>query len=293
MRDVEEQEAIRADIFRWLDEQLGTGKSEFTHIELKNYTYKGERIPLKDGQRGIWNPKDFESTLSITTSLKDQYNDELGDDFSLLYSYQTRDGGDNLKMFRAMDDHVPLTYFRAIRSGTYVAYYPAYVVGANNATRKFSVMLDESFRFFSDPLAMTLNQRRYAERLVKQRLHQPVFRAQVMRAYSQTCAVCLLKHADLLDAAHILEDADVNGFASVDNGLALCKLHHAAYDRDLLGITPDYVVQINQALMEEVDGPMLRHGLQGMQGRSLFVPSAKRNRPSADALAQRFEKFLS
>ena len=292
MRDIGEQEAIRSDIFRWLDEHLASGKAEFTHTELKNYTYKGERIPLKDGQRGIWNPKEFDATLSITTSLSDRYEDELGADLSLLYSYQSRDGGDNIKLLRAMETHVPLTYFRAIRSGTYVAYYPAYVVGANDVTRKFSVALDESLRFFSDPMAMTFDQRRYAERMVKQRLHQPVFRAQVMRAYSTTCAVCLLKHADLLDAAHILADADKGGFANVDNGLALCKLHHAAYDRNLMGITPDYVVQIRADILEEVDGPMLRHGLQDMHGRNLHLPFAKRNRPSLDALAERYEQFL-
>jgi len=293
MRDKAEQEAIRADIFRWLDAQLASGKSEFTHTELKNYTYEGERIPLKDGQKGIWNPKEFDATLSITTSLKDQYKDELGADLSLKYSYQTRDGGDNVKLLRALETHVPLIYFRAIRTGTYVAYYPAYVVAADDRTRKFSVALDESLRFFSDPMAMTFDQRRYAERKVKQRLHQPVFRAKVMRAYSTTCSVCLLKHADLLDAAHILADADKNGFASVDNGLALCKLHHAAYDRNLLGISPDYKVRINPDLLKEVDGPMLRHGLQDMHGRDLHVPFSKVNRPSVDALAERFEQFLS
>jgi putative restriction endonuclease len=169
--------------------------------------------------------------------------------------------------------HIPLLYLKAIRSGVYVAYYPAYVVGADDIARKFSVALDESLRFFSDPTQMTLDQRRYAERKVRQRLHQPVFRAQVMRAYAVTCAVCLLKHADLLDAAHILADSDAGGFTHVSNRMALCKLHHAAYDRNLMGITADYEVRINRALLDEVDGPMLRHGLQDMHERKLHLPA--------------------
>jgi putative restriction endonuclease len=96
MRDIEEQEAIRADIFRWLDDQLGSGKSEFTHLELKNYEYRGERIPLKDNFKGIWNPRDFDTTLSITTSIADPYDDVLGADLSLKYSYQAKDGGNNI-----------------------------------------------------------------------------------------------------------------------------------------------------------------------------------------------------
>jgi putative restriction endonuclease len=293
VRTSEVQEEIRADIFRWLDDHLATGSSEFSHIELKNYTYRGERIPLKDGQKGIWNPQGFDATLSITTSFKDPYADELGDDLSLKYSYQSSQNGDNIKLRRAMELHSPLIYFKAIRSGTYVAYYPAYVIRADDLERKFSVALNESLRFFTDPTTLTFDQRRYAERTVRRRLHQPVFRAKIMRAYASTCAVCLLKHADLLDAAHIIGDSEVHGFASVANGIALCKLHHAAYDRNLMGITPDFEVRIDAQLLDEVDGPMLRHGLQDMHRRKIQLPNRRADYPSSDALATRFDQFAA
>lgn len=98
-----------------------------------------------------------------------------------------------------------------------------YIVADDQAARQFLVGLDETMRFFGDPLHMTTDERRYAERMVRQRLHQPVFRARVMHAFVTTCAVCSLKHADLLDAAHIIADTDVNGLARVTNGIALCK----------------------------------------------------------------------
>lgn len=138
---------------------------------------------------------------------------------------------------------------------------------------------------------MTLDERNYAEKTVRPRLHQPVFRPQVMRAYTTTCAVRSLKRGDLLDAAHIIADSDVNGFARVSNGLALCKIHHAAYDRNLLGITPDGEVRIDRELLEEIDGPMLRHWLQDMHGGRLTTPTRLADSPSKDSLAVRFAEF--
>lgn len=79
--------------------------------------------------------------------------------------------------------------------------------------------------------------------------------------------------------------------ARVTNGLALCKIHHAAYDRNLLGITPDYEVRIDTELLKEVDGPMLRYGLQDMHGQKLTLPARSSERPARDSLARRFAEF--
>jgi putative restriction endonuclease len=79
--------------------------------------------------------------------------------------------------------------------------------------------------------------------------------------------------------------------ARVTNGLALCKIHHAAYDRNLLGITPDYEVRIDRELLNEIDGPTLRHGLQDMQGQELTIPKRRSERPSRESLARRFAEF--
>jgi putative restriction endonuclease len=102
----------------------------------------------------------------------------------------------------------------------------------------------------------------------------------VLRAYRDCCAVCRLRHEELLDAAHILPDGHQKGEPVVRNGLALCKLHHAAFDRHILGIRPD-----------EVDGPMLRHGLQGFNGERIHAPRAAGLRPAEDFLAERFALF--
>lgn len=112
-----------------------------------------------------------------------------------------------------------------------------------------------------------------------------------MDAYSCRCAICQLAHSPLLDAAHIIPDSE-NGNASVSNGLALCKIHHAAYDNNIIGITPDLVVQVNRDALEETDGPMLLHGIQEFHGQRLMVIPKGKRRPDRDFLATRFDRFL-
>lgn len=135
------------------------------------------------------------------------------------------------------------------------------------------------------------DRRRYVERLTKLRLHQPVFRARVLQAYQRQCAMCDLRHERLLDAAHILPDSHPRGRPVVPNGLSLCKIHHAAFDQEILGVRPDLVVEVRRDVLDEVDGPMLKHGLQEMSGRRLFVPRRRDAQPDPTALEERYEAF--
>ena len=44
-------------------------------------------------------------------------------------------------------------------------------------------------------------------------------------------------------------------------------------------------------ILAEVDGPMLRHGLQEVHGARLVLPRREEQRPNRDFLAERFERF--
>jgi putative restriction endonuclease len=133
--------------------------------------------------------------------------------------------------------------------------------------------------------------RRYVTAAVQVRMHQQAFRERVLRAYKEHCAVCRLRHRELLDAAHILGDTHERGEPVVSNGLALCRLHHAAFDTNILGIRPDLVIEIRTDILEEVDGPMLQHGLQGFQGASIHVPRYAELKPDPARLAERYNSF--
>src|SRR2546425_1212151 len=143
---------------------------------------------------------------------------------------------------------------------------------------------------FNDPAALTAR-RQYVTAVVRQRLHQRGFRQRVLRAYQQCCAICRLRHDELLEAAHILPDGHPLGEPVIPNGLALCKLHHAAFDSYIIGVTPDLEVKVRLDILEEVDGPMLQHGLQGFQNRPIHVPRADHLKPNRDFLAERYELF--
>ena len=94
-------------------------------------------------------------------------------------------------------------------------------------------------------------------------------------AYGGKCAFCTLGYRESMDAAHIIPDSELRGEPVVSNGMSLCRLHHAAFDRLLLGVHPDYVIHVRPDILYEIDGPMLRHGLQGLEGQRLLVPSRR------------------
>jgi putative restriction endonuclease len=107
------------------------------------------------------------------------------------------------------------------------------------------------------------------------------------------CAVCRLRHVELLDAAHIIPDGKPHGDPVVPNGLAMCKIHHAAFDSNILGVRPDLSVHIRQDILEEIDGPMLRYGLQGMHNSRLTGPRIRVAQPDPDRLEERYAEFLA
>jgi len=73
--------------------------------------------------------------------------------------------------------------------------------------------------------------------------------------------------------------------------MALCKLHHAAFDAYIIGVTPDLEVKVRLDVLEEIDGPMLQHGFQGFQNRRIHVPRVDHHKPNRDFLAERYDLF--
>jgi putative restriction endonuclease len=284
---------LRDRIMRRLAEVTAHNGGVISRAELSSFDLgDGQTRRLVDQSRGIWNPRDLAATLSIVSSPDGPYADQELAGGLLRYDYRAgSDEGDNAKLRAAAEAGAPLILLRKIATGVYVPIFPVYVVADDRAGRQFVIALDESLRFLADPLHLTTDQRRYAERVVRQRLHQPEFRARVIRAYATRCAICSLRHGELLDAAHIVGDTDERGHAIVSNGLSLCKIHHAAFDQHFLGIDTAYRVHINRDLLEEVDGPMLKHGLQEMHNRRLELPTAHRDWPDRDRLSLRWTAF--
>jgi putative restriction endonuclease len=191
----------------------------------------------------------------------------------------------------------PLAWFVGVAPGTFTPLYPIWLVGEEPSEQQFVVALDEGMReqwspeFFEHPADLALR-RQYAEATVRQRLHQRVFRERVMVAYEGQCALCRLRHRELLDAAHIKEDSD-GGQPIVPNRVAMCAIHHRAFDAFVLGVRPDYKIEIRRDVLVEHDGPTLQHALQGLHGVALSIPARKTERPDRELLEERFEQFLA
>ncbi len=268
----------------------------------RGFEFDQFRVSLM-GPQGIWKPAALpEMPLSITTVPPTDrkispYDDELGTDGLLAYRYRGKDPfhRDNVGLRLALMRHVPLVYFFGTVEGWYEAIWPVYVVGDNPARLTFTLVAEQQGRLLvpvpGESEQVTADRRHYVTREVQQRLHQRVFRGQVIRAYANQCSICRLRHRELLEAAHILADTDPRGQPVVSNGLAMCSLHHTAYDTNLIGISPDFVVQVRRDVLDESDGPMLRHGLQGFQNQALILPRRVDERPNREFLEERFAQF--
>jgi len=268
----------------------------------EGFEFEGERIRLSPPRQGIWKPRQADAALTIVTAPPhpgrpapyDDHVDEAAGFYSYRYERTDADLPNNRAVRRAMELHRPLIYLIGLAKGLYQVVHPVYVTADSPGALTFRIEADaESWVF--DPthadVAERAPAREYATVTAKRRLHQHRFRQLVVHAYRTRCAVCRLRHENLLDAAHILEDRHERGLPEVPNGLALCKIHHSAYDVNILGVSPDYRVHIRADVLREHDGPMLRWGLQEMDKAGLWLPGKEEQQPNREFLAERFERF--
>lgn len=107
------------------------------------------------------------------------------------------------------------------------------------------------------------------------------FRRKVLRAYENRCAMCGLQ-LRLLDAAHVLPVDQPGSTDDTNNGVALCALHHRAYDRALVAFDPTYAIRVNTKQVGELTALSLAGGIRQFQATlksSLLLPADARDHP--------------
>ena len=268
------------------------------------FEFRGERIPLVNPQRGIFKPRQMIGLLSIRTVIpgkgrKIWYDDQTDAHKQIFASEETVDyafmgtdpnAADNRWLREAFETQTPIIYFLGVAPGLYQPMLPTFIVGwsATELKAKLAFGLPDQPELVAPENAI---ERRYALREVKQRLHQSTFREALIAAYKGRCALSGLPAPDLLDAAHIIGDKDeLMGQPVIPNGLALSKLHHAAFDAHLIGIDPDYRIHVSDRLLSLNDGPQL-DALKQLNGNALMLPSRKRDYPDRERLERRFVSF--
>jgi putative restriction endonuclease len=300
---------VRLAAFAWLERMVALhGELLPRRLLLAGFEIDGQRVPLVSAASGIHKPRAMELPLSILTAPEIEgqerpYNDDI--DAQGLIGYRYRGDArhihhrDNEGLRQVMAARLPLVYFVGIVPGRYQPFWPAYITGDDPHALRFAVAIDdggqlrlaEAMPIVAEDAASA--RRAYITTVARQRVHQAAFRHRVLLAYRERCTICRLGHSELLDAAHIIPDREPEGLPFVRNGLALCKLHHAAFDQHILGITPDYEIKVRLDILEEEDGPMLVHGLQEWQGRRIHPPHQSAQRPDRELLGERFRRFLS
>lgn len=291
---------VRMSAFNWLSEQVSAlGDVLPRKLLEQGFEFQGQRIPLISPQ-GIFKPQFLKLPLTIHTTPNGPYNDGIGSDNLLTYKYRGTDPNhiDNVRLREVFNSKRPLIYFHGLIPGRYLAIWPIYIISDDPRNLTFKAALEDlasvDWSTDSRKLAEETNARRaYLTATIKVRVHQRSFRERVIAAYRSQCSFCRLRHIELLDAAHIISDSAPSGEPVVTNGIALCKLHHAAFDSLILGVTPDYIIQVRQDVLEEEDGPVLQHGLKDLHKTKLVLPNSQDQWPSREALEWRYSRFTN
>lgn len=291
---------IRLSAFEWLKEQTNMhGDVLPRNILEQGFYYKNQRVTLV-GPQGIWKPKFIELPISITTISSGQYDDSFNENGLLIYKFRGTDPyhPNNTGLRKLMNQKIPLIYFHQVDIGKYLVTWPVYIINEDRNNLSFIVVVDNIIQ--TDEISeniindtQTEYRRSYLTAQVRQRLHQRSFRERVLNAYNEQCTFCTLKHRELLDAAHIIPDNEDGGQPVVLNGLSLCKIHHAAFDTNILGVSPDYNIKVRKDILDEVDGPMLKYGLQSLNNNKIILPHRKLDWPDKERLNIRYSKFLN
>ena len=193
----------------------------------------------------------------------------------------------NRYLLDACEHKVPLLYFLETEQRCFV---PTLAYIENWEPEEHRVLV--AFRSLKNlGTAAEILTRSYAEVRDKLRLRQQNFRKKLELAYQQRCAISGLSEAELLEAAHIIPGHQ-GGLPKVSNGLLLSKIHRAAFDKNLIGITPRYRVAVSKRLQKRDS----RHSdllalLKKIDGKRIRLPDKKKDWPDKDGLERRYKEF--
>lgn len=128
------------------------------------------------------------------------------------------------------------------------------------------------------------------EVIVTQRINQSFFRSAVMSAYNFHCCISGINSPELLEACHIIEwSQDKQNRTNPKNGLCMNPFFHKAYDKYLIGITPDMKIVISEELLQSSTDNTFSSYLKYLDGRSILLPD--KFVPQRELLEIHYDKF--
>ena len=126
---------------------------------------------------------------------------------------------------------------------------------------------------------------------INQSIRARGFRQAIIEAYDYKCAFCGLKLQSPnklmweVEAAHIVPHS-IRGKDDIWNGIALCRLHHWAFDVGWFTVSPDFDILSSDNLksLPENYGKIFNHGIQSLIYSKIILPVNKAKYPHKDSL---------
>jgi len=125
--------------------------------------------------------------------------------------------------------------------------------------------------------------RRTVIRTIATKYRAANFRDKVLGAYGHKCAFCQVQLA-LIDAAHIIPVSAPDSTDEIVNGIALCKLHHYAYDSNLVSFNEAYRIEVSESRCNELAAVKQNGGIAKFRNAltpMLQLPAKQALRPRA------------
>ena len=117
---------------------------------------------------------------------------------------------------------------------------------------------------------------------IKRKYREADFRYRVLTAYRNRCAMCGVQ-LDLVEAAHILPVAADGSTDETSNGIALCSLHHDAFDKCLVAFDDRYKVEVSVSALADLGARQLEEGKKEFTNAlkpAILLPADKRDYPN-------------
>lgn len=111
------------------------------------------------------------------------------------------------------------------------------------------------------------------------KIRDNAFRMQIKKLYKNRCAICGKKRFTVaaypeIQAAHIFPK-EKNGSDDWRNGLALCRLHHWAFDGGLIAISDALKIMVRP----EIKGQMDYEEIFQFEGKRILLPTPEKYKP--------------
>lgn len=126
--------------------------------------------------------------------------------------------------------------------------------------------------------------------VIRQRVNQSFFRLAVLSSYNYRCCISGISVGELLEACHIVDWAeDEHNRTNPKNGLCMNSFFHKAYDKHLLGITPDMQIVVSERLQAGCSEESFSNYLSSLNGKQIAMPD--KFVPQKELLEIHYDKF--